>query len=289
MGTCHRGILGAHTDATGRACAAGGNGAKVIQWGGGARQLYYYPKNTIQVTNVGEAVNKSLIEQAGVQAAVPTLGRKQPVYDLGFAADGSVRHAPGAWSGAAVQAAAAGSKGMSGVDGRCFYALLQWSQPQQGFTCIHKLQRHKTSLHKPQTQVDAVVSLQSLAPLPAEQRKKALAEAARVLRPGGVLVFVERVAACERAPASPLRGLLTAGSADGGAALQLAELDALRNSAPSSTVWEGVQFDLALEGQDPFALGVAKRGVGAAPGSRAAAAAQERRRDRKKPSSAKGF
>ena len=69
----------------------GGNGARVIQWGGGARQLYYYPKNTIQVTNVGESVNKSLIEQAGIQAAVPTLGRKQPVWDLSFAADGSVR------------------------------------------------------------------------------------------------------------------------------------------------------------------------------------------------------
>lgn len=40
---------------------AGGNGAKVIQWGGGARQLYYYPKNTIQITNVGENVNKSEI------------------------------------------------------------------------------------------------------------------------------------------------------------------------------------------------------------------------------------
>ena len=140
-----------------------------------------------------------------------------------------------------------------------------------------------------QPQVDAVVSLQSLAPLPLDERKKALSEAARVLRPGGVLIFVERVAACARAPASPLRGLITAGAAGGGAALDLAELDALRSSAPSSTVWEGVQYDLALEGQDPFALGVAKRGEGTAPGSRAAAAAQERRRDRKKPTSAKGF
>ncbi|GBF89091.1 hypothetical protein Rsub_01808 [Raphidocelis subcapitata] len=36
----------------------GGNGAKVIQLGGGARQLYYYPKNVVQVTNVGDDVNK---------------------------------------------------------------------------------------------------------------------------------------------------------------------------------------------------------------------------------------
>jgi len=68
----------------------GGNGARVVQLGGGARQLYYYPKNTVQVTNVGEGVNKSLMEQAGVQAAVPTLARKQPVWDLSFVADGSV-------------------------------------------------------------------------------------------------------------------------------------------------------------------------------------------------------
>jgi hypothetical protein len=119
----------------------------VVQLGGGARQLYYYPKNTIQVINVGEDVNKSepgasmarqllectccklvcgvtpvvcllergvecncalpllapetqglclntpppgLMEQAGVQAAVPTLAYKQATWDLSFAADGSV-------------------------------------------------------------------------------------------------------------------------------------------------------------------------------------------------------
>lgn len=34
-------------------------GGKVVQLGGGARQLYYYPKNVLQVTNVGDDVNKS--------------------------------------------------------------------------------------------------------------------------------------------------------------------------------------------------------------------------------------
>jgi hypothetical protein len=32
-----------------RTPSAGGKGAKVVQWGGGARQLYYYTKNTLQV------------------------------------------------------------------------------------------------------------------------------------------------------------------------------------------------------------------------------------------------
>jgi hypothetical protein len=66
-------------------------GAKVIQLGGGTRELYYYPKNALQVTIVGEGVNKSLLEQAGVQAAVPTLARAQPPWDLAFAPDASVR------------------------------------------------------------------------------------------------------------------------------------------------------------------------------------------------------
>jgi SAM-dependent methyltransferase len=136
--------------------------------------------------------------------------------------------------------------------------------------------------------VDAIVSLQTLAHLPDDRRAAALSEAARVLRPGGVLIFIERVAACDRAPASPLRGLITLGGSS--ASLQLSELDALRSSAPSSTVWEGVQYDLALEGQDPFALGVAKRGAGRAPAPGGGGGAkEERKRDRRKPSSAKGF
>jgi hypothetical protein len=31
---------------------------RVIQLGGGTRELYYYPKDVVLVTNVGEKVNK---------------------------------------------------------------------------------------------------------------------------------------------------------------------------------------------------------------------------------------
>lgn len=39
-------------------CGAGGNGSKVIQLGGGTRELYYYPKDVMTVINVGEKANK---------------------------------------------------------------------------------------------------------------------------------------------------------------------------------------------------------------------------------------
>jgi hypothetical protein len=41
-----------------RADASGGGGARVIQVGGGTRELYYYPRDVVQVTAVGECVNK---------------------------------------------------------------------------------------------------------------------------------------------------------------------------------------------------------------------------------------
>ncbi|GAX85089.1 hypothetical protein CEUSTIGMA_g12509.t1 [Chlamydomonas eustigma] len=65
-------------------------GANVIQVGGGSKELYYYPKNTMQVTIVGDGINKSLLEQAGMQASVPTLARPQSPSDLSFAATSSV-------------------------------------------------------------------------------------------------------------------------------------------------------------------------------------------------------
>lgn len=37
-----------------------GTGARVIQLGGGTRELYYYPKDVVLVTNVGEKVNKGV-------------------------------------------------------------------------------------------------------------------------------------------------------------------------------------------------------------------------------------
>jgi hypothetical protein len=36
-------------------------GVRVIQLGGGTRELYYYPKDVVLVTNVGEKVNKGKV------------------------------------------------------------------------------------------------------------------------------------------------------------------------------------------------------------------------------------
>lgn len=38
--------------------SSGSTGARVIQLGGGTRELYYYPKDVVLVVNVGEKVNK---------------------------------------------------------------------------------------------------------------------------------------------------------------------------------------------------------------------------------------
>eukprot|EP01024_Parvocaulis_polyphysoides_P021216 TRINITY_DN20056_c0_g1_i1.p1 TRINITY_DN20056_c0_g1~~TRINITY_DN20056_c0_g1_i1.p1 ORF type:complete len:265 (+),score=24.16 TRINITY_DN20056_c0_g1_i1:65-859(+) len=65
-------------------------GARVIQIGGGTRQLYYYPKDTVLVTVVGPDVNVDLIQQAGMQAAVPTIAKKQKIQELLFQEAGSV-------------------------------------------------------------------------------------------------------------------------------------------------------------------------------------------------------
>eukprot|EP00878_Enallax_costatus_P021692 GHUV01022982.1.p1 GENE.GHUV01022982.1~~GHUV01022982.1.p1 ORF type:complete len:237 (+),score=40.12 GHUV01022982.1:867-1577(+) len=52
----------------------GGGGATVLQLGGGTRELYYYPKDTKLVTNVGEKINKGegltrfLVAAAGCSA-----------------------------------------------------------------------------------------------------------------------------------------------------------------------------------------------------------------------------
>lgn len=137
------------------------------------------------------------------------------------------------------------------------------------------------------------MSLGQLAPLAPDRRRELLSEAARALRPGGVLILVERAAAGPRAPASPLRGLITAGAPGGGAVLSLEDIDGMRGRpGGGAAVWGDVQYDLALEGQDPHVLAVAQRGEGAARGGAAARAVakEERKSERKrKQSSAKGF
>ncbi|GFR49352.1 hypothetical protein Agub_g11376, partial [Astrephomene gubernaculifera] len=160
----------------------GDPGPRVIQIQGGSRELYYYPKSTVQVTVVGEQLNKGLLEQAGLQAAVPTLARPQSPANLGFAADCSV---------------------------------------------------------------DAVVALPGgLAGLSGAQRAAFTGEALRVLKPGCPLVFVERIPG-----GLPIRFLGTSG--------KTLEESFLQGLKQRTEAFELVQWDVALEGQDPHALGVA--------------------------------
>ncbi|GLC40848.1 hypothetical protein PLESTB_000016200 [Pleodorina starrii] len=156
-------------------------GPRVIQLQGGTRELYYYPKSTVQVTVVGENVNKGLMEQAGLQAAVPTVAKPQSPANLGFAADGSV---------------------------------------------------------------DAVVSLGALAGMSEAQRGAFTAEALRVLKPGCPVVFVERIRG-----GLPIRFL-------GSSSSTLAE-SYLQGWQERKDAFELVQWDVALEGQDPHAVGIA--------------------------------
>eukprot|EP00882_Tetradesmus_deserticola_P015378 GHRQ01016384.1.p1 GENE.GHRQ01016384.1~~GHRQ01016384.1.p1 ORF type:complete len:161 (-),score=52.83 GHRQ01016384.1:95-577(-) len=100
---------------------------------------------------------------------------------------------------------------------------------------------------QPDGSVDAVVALGVISQLSAQQRQQCLDEAARVLKPGMPLVFVEPV----QEGGSPLRGLI--GVSAGKQALPVAEIEALQQSRAFSYS----QFDVALQGQDPHAVGVA--------------------------------
>eukprot|EP00882_Tetradesmus_deserticola_P015930 GHRQ01016987.1.p1 GENE.GHRQ01016987.1~~GHRQ01016987.1.p1 ORF type:complete len:161 (+),score=56.67 GHRQ01016987.1:433-915(+) len=100
---------------------------------------------------------------------------------------------------------------------------------------------------QPDGSVDAVVALGVISQLSAQQRQQCLDEAARVLKPGMPLVFVEPV----QEGGSPLRGLV--GVSAGKQALPVAEIEALQQSRGFSYS----QFDVALQGQDPHAVGVA--------------------------------
>ncbi|KXZ56099.1 hypothetical protein GPECTOR_2g981 [Gonium pectorale] len=181
---------------------------RVIQLQGGTRELYYYPKSTVQVTVVGEGVNKGLLEQAGMQAAVPTVARQQSPANLGFAADGSV---------------------------------------------------------------DALVSLGALAGMSDAQRAAFAAEALRVLKPGCPIVFIERVPG-----GLPLRFI--------GSSSRTLAPSYLEGWKARMDAFELVQWDVALEGADPHAVGVAVKAAAyrpQAPGSsRAEKAAEKAERER---------
>lgn len=55
----------------------------MLQLGGSTRDLYYYPKGTVQVTAAGPALSVSLWEQAGMQAGVPVRAVKSSASDAG--------------------------------------------------------------------------------------------------------------------------------------------------------------------------------------------------------------
>ncbi len=98
--------------------------------------------------------------------------------------------------------------------------------------------------------VDAVVSLGALGAQGPQERAECVREALRVLRPGGVLIFVERVIE----GGSPLRGLL------GGASAAISTTD-LEDLMKQTGGWESVGWDVANQGQDPHVLGLAVRGA----------------------------
>lgn len=131
--------------------------------------------------------------------------------------------------------------------------------------------------------VDAVVALGVLSQLSQQQRQQCLDEISRVLRPGMPLIFIEPV----KQGGSPLRGLV--GVSAGKQALTEAELQKLQQAQAFSYT----QFDVALQGQDPHAVGVAVRSDTYRPRKKSSDADDEakrqRRRDNKKEKAARGF
>ncbi|GMH43762.1 hypothetical protein BSKO_11696 [Bryopsis sp. KO-2023] len=159
-------------------------GARVVQIGGGTRELYYYPKGTVQVTFVGDDLNKGLMQQAGISAQIPVVVKDQPPENANMGAGSSA---------------------------------------------------------------DAVVLIGKLSSM--KNIDGFLEEICRVLKPGAPLIFIERVAA--DGVGSIFQGFL----GDKSNAIDSAALEKIK-SFPG---FEEVNWDIALDGQDPHALGVASK------------------------------
>ncbi|KAL0021197.1 hypothetical protein WJX77_011659 [Trebouxia sp. C0004] len=157
-------------------------GARVIQVGGGSRDLYYYPKDTVLVTVMSPKLKKGLMGQAAIQAGVPVDVRLETPTHLSFQGNSSV---------------------------------------------------------------EAVVCLQSLHTLP--DLPRFLAETQRVLKPGAPFIFLQAVKA---------DGLSSAAQLLLGGARKVLDLSALENIKEMSG-FESVEWDIALSGQNPHAIGVA--------------------------------
>jgi O-methyltransferase involved in polyketide biosynthesis len=129
---------------------------------------------------------------------------------------------------------------------------------------------------QPDSSIDAVVALGVLSDLQPQEQQQCLQEIARVLKPGMPLVFVEPLAE----GGSPLRGIVKVSSGQG---MPLSQLQAWQQNPAFSYV----QWDTALEGQDPHAVGVAVRSEVSISSQADEPSARQRRK--KQPKAAKGF
>lgn len=135
---------------------------------------------------------------------------------------------------------------------------------------------------QPPGSIDAVIALNVLSELEPQQLQQCLQEVSRVLKPGMPLVFIEPLAE----GGSPLRGLIgVSGGSKGG--LSASQLEAWQQNPAFSYV----QWDTALAGQDPRAVGVAVRSERAVSGRKDDDDDEPsaRRRAKKQPKAAKGF
>lgn len=120
--------------------------------------------------------------------------------------------------------------------------------------------------------VDAVIALGVLSELNQQQRQQCIDEIVRVLRPGMPLIYVEPV----KEGGSPLRGLV--GVSAGKQPLPTADFADLKQSPAFSYT----QFDVALQGQDPHAVGVAVRSETYRARKKSSEADEDAKRQRKK-------
>ena len=65
-------------------------GAKVLQLGGTTRDLFYYPKGTVQITAASPDLTVGIWEQAGMQAAVPVNAKKTDITTTLTSSAGSI-------------------------------------------------------------------------------------------------------------------------------------------------------------------------------------------------------
>ena len=125
----------------------------MLQLGGTVKELYYYPGDTVLVSVAARKLNRGLWEQAGMQAGVPVQTQQTDrLPGLAFQASPALRLA---------------------------------------LVCLQQRKGVRAPLQASES-VDAVVSLGMLSGLAPHAQRQLAASVARVLKPGGVFLFVER-------------------------------------------------------------------------------------------------